>query len=123
MAETREERRVVTALFADVVESSTLADRLGPEDARLIVGEAIARAVRIVQAYGGTVKDLAGDGMLALFGAPIAHEDDPERAIRAGLEIAATVAAYAEEGRRGWGLEGFGIRIGPDTGEVVAGQT
>ena len=122
MPELREERRVVTVLFADVVGSTTLAERLGAEDARLIVGEAIARAVRIVEAYGGTVKDLAGDGMLALFGAPIAHEDDPERALRAGLEIAATVTAYAEEVRRGWGFEDFGVRIGADTGEVVVGQ-
>ena len=122
MSELREERRLVTVLFADVVGSSTLAERLGAEDARLIVGEAIARAVRIVEAYGGTVKDLAGDGMLALFGAPIAHEDDPERAVRAGLEIAATVTAYAEEVQRGWGFEGFGVRIGADTGEVVVGQ-
>ncbi|HEV2218613.1 MAG TPA: ABC transporter substrate-binding protein [Candidatus Dormibacteraeota bacterium] len=122
MPELREERRLVTVLYADVVGSTTLAERLGAEDARLIIGEAIARAVRIVQAYGGTVKDLAGDGVLALFGAPIAHEDDPERAIRAGLEIAATVTAYAEEVRRGWGFEGFGVRVGADTGEVVVGQ-
>ena len=118
----REERRVVTALFADVVGSTALAERHDPEEARLIVGEAIARAVRIVEAYGGTVKDLAGDGMLALFGAPIAHEDDPERALRAGLEIAAAITDYADEVRRGWGVEGFGIRLGVETGEVVVGE-
>ena len=122
MPEMREERRVVTVLFADVVQSTTLAERLGPEDARLIIGEAIARAVRIVEAYGGTVKDLAGDGMLALFGAPVAHEDDPERALRAGLEIAATASAYADEVRKGWGYQDFGVRVGADTGEVVVGQ-
>src|SRR5579859_5460321 len=122
MPEVREERRVVTVLFADVVGSTALVERNGPEEARLIVGEAIARAVRIVETYGGTVKDLAGDGMLALFGAPLAHEDDPERALRAGLEIAATVASYAEEVRRGWGFDGFGVRLGADTGEVVVGQ-
>jgi ABC-type transport system substrate-binding protein/class 3 adenylate cyclase len=118
----REERRVLTALSADVVGSTALVERHGAEEARLIVGEAIARAIRIVETYGGTVKDLAGDGMLALFGAPLAHEDDPERALRAGLEIAATVASYADEVRRGWGFEGFGVRLGADTGEVVVGQ-
>jgi class 3 adenylate cyclase len=101
MPDLPEERRVVTALFADVVGSTALAERHDPEEARLIVGEAIARAARIVEAYGGSVKDLAGDGMLALFGAPVAHEDDPERALPAALEIAATVAEYAEEVRRG----------------------
>src|SRR5712692_10907215 len=101
MPELREERRVVTVLFADVVGSTTLAQRLGPEDARLIIGEAIARAVRIVEAYGGTVKDLAGDGVLALFGAPIAHEDDPERALRAGLRIAREIEGYGAEVERG----------------------
>lgn len=118
----RDERRVVTAVFADVVGSTALAERHDPEEARLIVGEAIARAVRIVESYGGTVKDLAGDGMLALFGAPVAHEDDPERALRAALDIAAAVTDYSDEVRRGWGVEGFGIRLGVETGEVVVGE-
>src|SRR2546421_7729286 len=85
----REERKVVTALFADLTGSTALAERLDPEDVKLIVGEAVARIVHTVEGFGGTVKDLAGDGVLALFGAPVAHEDDPERALRAGLEIAA----------------------------------
>ena len=76
----REERRVVTALSADLVGSTALAERLDPEEARLIVGEAVARIVHAVEEFGGTVKDLAGDGILALFGAPTAHEDDAERA-------------------------------------------
>jgi class 3 adenylate cyclase len=79
----REERRVVTALFADIVGSTPLGERLDPEDLKLIVADAIARMIGAVEAFGGTVKDLAGDGMLALFGAPVAHEDDAERAIRA----------------------------------------
>lgn len=122
MPEMREERRVVTALFADVVGSTALAERLDPEEAKLIVGEAIARTARIVEAYGGTVKDLAGDGLLALFGAPIAHDDDPERALRAGLEIAAAVIDYGIEVERGWGVEGFAVRLGVETGEVVVGE-
>ena len=69
--------------FADVAGSTRITEQHGAEEARLIIGEAISRAVRVVEAYGGTVKDLAGDGMLAIFGAPVAHEDDPERAVLA----------------------------------------
>src|SRR5690348_7080092 len=121
MPAVREERRIVTALFADVVGSTALAERLGPEEVRLVIGEAIARAITIVESYGGSIKDLAGDGVLALFGAPLAHEDDPERAVRAALEIMASIRQYAEEVRRGFGVE-FSMRAGIDTGEVVVGQ-
>src|SRR5437762_14303336 len=85
--ELREERRVVTALFADLAGSTALGDRLDPEEVRLIVGEAVARIIGAVESFGGTVKDLAGDGVLALFGAPVAHEDDTEQAFRAGLRV------------------------------------
>src|SRR6266568_2389226 len=78
----REERKVVTALFADLAGSTALGERLDPEEVKLVVGEAVARIVRTVEAFGGTVKDLAGDGVLALFGAPVTHEDDAERAVR-----------------------------------------
>jgi class 3 adenylate cyclase/ABC-type transport system substrate-binding protein len=121
MPAVREERRIVTALFADVVGSTALAERLGPEEVRLVIGEAIARAITIVESYGGSIKDLAGDGVLALFGAPVAHEDDPERAVRAALEIMASIREYADEVRRGFGVE-FSMRAGIDTGEVVVGQ-
>ncbi len=117
----REERKAVTAVFADIVGSTALDERLDPEEVRLIVGEAIARAVAAVESFGGTVKDLAGDGVLALFGAPVAHEDDAERAVRAGLRIVEEIAGYADEVERGWGVEGFGIRVGIDSGTVVLG--
>ena len=90
MAELREERRIVTAMFADVVGSTALSERLDPEEAKLVIGEAVGRAVTAVETYGGTIGALAGDGLLALFGAPIAHEDDPERAVRAALDIIAS---------------------------------
>src|SRR5687767_14747233 len=93
----REERKVVTALFADLVGSTALVERLDPEEARLLIGDAVGRMVRAVEAYGGSVKDLAGDGVLALFGAPVAYEDDAERAVRAGLRIVEDVASYGEE--------------------------
>src|ERR1700737_4114801 len=112
MAEVGDERRIVTALFADVAGSTALAERLDPEEAKLVIGGAISRAIRAVEAYGGTVTSLMGDGLLGLFGAPVAHEDDPERAVRAGLDIMASAREYAEEARRGWGGEGFATGVG-----------
>ncbi|HEY3050134.1 MAG TPA: ABC transporter substrate-binding protein [Gaiellaceae bacterium] len=117
----REERKAVTALDADVVGSTALAERLDAEEVKLVVGEAIARMVAAVEALGGTVKDLAGDGILALFGAPVAHEDDAERAVRAGLRIADDMAGYGSEVAAGWGVDGFAVRIGVNTGSVVLG--
>ena len=122
MAEADDERRIVTALFADVAGSTALSERLDPEEAKLVIGGAISRAIRAIEGYGGTVGTLMGDGLLGLFGAPVAHEDDPERAVRAGLDIMAAAREYAEEVRRGWGVEGFAMRVGIHTGEVVAGQ-
>jgi ABC-type oligopeptide transport system substrate-binding subunit/class 3 adenylate cyclase len=118
----REERKVVTALFADLLGSTALAERLDPEEAKLILGEAVSRIVAAVEAFGGTIKDLAGDGVLALFGAPVAHEDDAERAVLAGLRIAQDIGEYAGEVARGWGVEGFGVRLGITTGPAVLGM-
>ena len=117
----REERKAVTALDADVAGSTALGERLDAEEVRLVVGEAIARMVAAVEALGGTVKDLAGDGILALFGAPVAHEDDAERAVRAGLRIAEEMAGYGSEVAKGWGIDGFAVRVGVNTGSVVLG--
>jgi ABC-type oligopeptide transport system substrate-binding subunit/class 3 adenylate cyclase len=117
----REERKVVTAVFADLVGSTALGEALDPEEVKLIVGEAVARIVHAVEAFGGTVKDLAGDGVLALFGAPVSHEDDAERGVRAAVRIVQDVAAYSGEVAAGWGVEGFGVRVGVNTGSVVLG--
>ena len=100
MPAVRDERRVITALFADVVGSTALAERLGPEEVKLVIGEAISRAIGIVESYGGAINNLGGDSLLAVFGAPIAHEDDPERAVRAALEIITAASDYAEDVRR-----------------------
>ncbi len=117
----REERRVVTALAADLVGSTAIAERLDPEETRLIVGEAVARAVHAVEEFGGTVKDLAGDGILALFGAPTAHEDDAERALRAALRIVDEVRDFSHEVERSFGVDSLAVRVGVDTGMVVLG--
>ena len=119
--EMREERRVVTALFADIVGSTALGERLEPEEFKLVIGEAVARMVAAVESFEGTVKDLAGDGVLALFGAPQAHEDDQERAIRAGLRIVDDIETFAAEVDRAWGIGGVDVRVGVNTGPVVTG--
>src|SRR5947208_1505144 len=121
--ELREERKVVTALFADLAGSTALGELLDPEEVKLVVGEAVARIVQVVESLGGTVKDLAGDGVLALFGAPVTHEDDAHRAVLTGLRIVREMRDYARDVERSWGLEGFGVRVGVATGPVVLGQT
>jgi predicted ATPase/class 3 adenylate cyclase len=117
----REERKIVTALFADVVGSTALGERLDPEEASLVIGEAVARIVAEVERFGGTISDVAGDGVLALFGAPSAHEDDPERAVRAGLKVVAETVRYAQDVAAAWSIEGFAVRVGINTGTVAVG--
>jgi ABC-type oligopeptide transport system substrate-binding subunit/class 3 adenylate cyclase len=117
-----DERRVVTAVFADLVGSTELGERLDPEELKLIVGDAIAQVIGAIESFGGTIKDLAGDGVLALFGAPSTHEDDPERAVRAALRICDEIREYAHQVEQAWGIEGFGVRVGAATGPVVVGE-
>jgi ABC-type oligopeptide transport system substrate-binding subunit/class 3 adenylate cyclase len=117
----REERRVVTALFADLVGSTPLGERLDTEEYKLVIAEAVSRMVAAVEGFDGTVKDLAGDGVLALFGAPIAHEDDPERAILAGFKILEDISTFAREVAEAWQVDGLAVRVGIETGPVVTG--
>src|SRR3989475_7990824 len=81
------ERRPITVLFADIAGSTSIAERLDPEDWTTLVGEAFQRMNRTSERYGGNIARLMGDGVLAFFGAPTAHEDDPERAVRCGLDL------------------------------------
>ena len=120
-AEMREERKVVTALFVDIVGSTAIGERMDPEDVKLVIGDAVARVIGGIESFGGTIKDLAGDGVLALFGAPRSHEDDPERAVRAGLQAVADIAEYGREVERAFGIEGFAVRAAANTGTVVVG--
>src|SRR4051812_45058039 len=85
------ERRVVTVLFADVVNSTGLAEKLDPEDWTEIMNEGFGYLTAPIERYGGTVARLMGDGLLAFFGAPVAHEDDPQRAVLAGLAMVEAV--------------------------------
>ncbi|MEA2315366.1 MAG: hypothetical protein QOI03_2058 [Solirubrobacteraceae bacterium] len=114
-----ETRRVVTALFFDTVGSTALGERLDPEDLQLVVGAGVDRMVATAKAFGGTARTPEGDGAMVLFGAPVAHEDDPERAVRAGLRIIEEMGAYSTEVRSRWGIPGFGVRVGLETGLVA----
>ncbi len=115
------ERRIVTILFCDVAGSTQAASHLDPEEWAEIINGGFARMIEPVYRYEGTVARLMGDGLLAFFGAPIAHEDDPQRAILAGLEITRATLEYAIEVRQRWGIE-FNIRVGINTGLVVVGD-
>src|SRR5436309_7527466 len=83
----REERKVVTVLFADLVGFTARAERLDPEDVRALLAPYWQHLRDELERYGGTVEKFIGDAVMALFGAPVAHEDDPERAVRAALAI------------------------------------
>ena len=85
--EGREERKVVTILFADLVGFTSRAEQLDPEDVRATLSPYYARLREELERHGGTVEKFIGDAVMAVFGAPVAHEDDPERAVRAGLAI------------------------------------
>ena len=77
-------------MSVDVVGSVALGEQMDPEDARDVIGGAIELVIVAVESFGGMVSDIAGDGAMGIFGAPVAHEDDAERAILAGLRIAVT---------------------------------
>lgn len=114
------ERRVVTILFCDVKGSTALAEKLDPEEWADIMNGAFEYLIAPVYRYEGLVARLMGDAILAFFGAPIAHEDDPQRAVLAGLGILEGIRAYREKIRRERGLE-FDVRVGINTGLVVVG--
>src|SRR5262245_15216267 len=113
------ERKLVTVLFADVAGSTALAERLDPEEMHDIMDRCFRLLVEPVHYYEGTVNQFTGDGIMALFGAPIAHEDAPERAVRAALEMQAAVRQFAATLEQR-GID-FQVRIGIKTGPVVVG--
>ena len=113
---------MVSAFFSDVVGSTALGERLDPEDFTTVVGDAVRRMATVVEELGGTVVELSGDGLLALFGAPTAHEDDAERAVHAGLRVVEDMSVYADEVAREHGVEDFSVRVGIETGLAVLGR-
>jgi class 3 adenylate cyclase/ribosomal protein L40E len=112
------ERKTITALFADIKGSTELMEELDPEDARAIVDPALTLMMDAVHRYDGYVVQSTGDGVFALFGAPLAHEDHPQRALYAALRMHDEVHRYADH-LRAEGRAPLQIRVGVNTGEVV----
>jgi class 3 adenylate cyclase len=110
-----EERKVVTVLFADVVDSTARAEGLDPEDVRARLSAYFSRMRSEIEAFGGTVEKFIGDAVMAVFGAPVSHGDDPERAVRAAIAMRDKVAEMNEADPE---LE-LQIRIAVNTGEVL----
>jgi class 3 adenylate cyclase/tetratricopeptide (TPR) repeat protein len=111
------EYRLVTILFADVVGSTELTAQVEAEMARLIFDRCLRTMSQVIDEYGGTVARLMGDGLLAFFGAPTAHEDDPERAALAALQIHRSIQRYGAELNMP-----LAVRVGLNTGRVVMGE-
>ena len=113
-----EERRQVTVLFADLSGYTAVSERMDPESVKALVDRALGRLVQEVKRFGGTVDKFIGDNVMALWGAPVAHEDDAERAVRAALGMQAAM------GEVNAGLPDgvtFALRVGVNSGEVLAG--
>jgi class 3 adenylate cyclase len=117
----RKERKYATALFADLVGSTTLAEREDPEVVQAVVGRTFDRLSEEIQRHEGLLEKFMGDAVLAVFGVPRAHEDDAERAVRAAIEMQAILS----ELNRGFASEGkpqLAMRIGVEAGEVLVDQ-
>ncbi len=117
----REVRKTVTVLFADLAESTALGESLDPEPLRRILGRYFAAVSRVLERHGGTVEKFIGDAVVAVFGVPVASEDDALRAVRAAAELRGALAQLNEGLAAEWGVH-LAVRIGVNTGEVVAGD-
>lgn len=116
------ERKLITVLFTDVVGSTAMAEKLDPEEWGRIISGAHRRVSEVIYRYEGTIAQLLGDGVLAFFGAPITHEDDPRRAINAALDIQASIAEYRRSLSAEKSVENFEMRVGLNTGLVIVGN-
>jgi class 3 adenylate cyclase/tetratricopeptide (TPR) repeat protein len=112
-----DERRLVTVLFADLVGYTALAETRDPEQVKNLVDACFERLIADIVTHGGRVDKIVGDAIMALFGAPLAHEDDAERAVRAGLAMQESLAAWSTE----LGGESIQMRVGINSGEVLVG--
>ena len=109
------ERRLVSVLFADLVGFTTLSESRDPEEVRELLSQYFEIAQRLIARYGGTVEKFIGDAVMAVWGAPVAQEDDAERAVRAGLDLVAAVESLGEEVR----ADDLALRAGVATGEAA----
>jgi class 3 adenylate cyclase len=112
------ERKTVTALFADIKGSMELMEDLDPEEARAVIDPALKLMIDAAHRYDGYVVQSTGDGIFALFGAPVAHEDHPQRALYAALRMQEEIKRFAERLRAEKGLN-LQVRVGANAGEVV----
>ncbi|MEM7114944.1 MAG: tetratricopeptide repeat protein [Chloroflexota bacterium] len=115
-------RKQVTILFADIVGSTAISERLDPEDVLEVMDGGLKVFGEAIRAQGGFIGRFMGDGMLAFFGVPLAREDDPQRAVQAGLAILAASAAYSEQLAERWEIDDYAVRVGINTGLVVMGE-
>jgi class 3 adenylate cyclase len=120
-AASQEERKLVTVLFADLTGSTTLGEQLDPERLRVLLAEYFGAMASVIESWGGTVEKFVGDAVMAVFGIPALHEDDPERALRAALDMQARLREMNPELAERHGVE-LAMRIGVNTGEVLAGS-
>lgn len=116
------ERKLVTVLFTDIVGSTALAEKLDPEEWGEIVSDTHQLVSQAVYRYEGTIAQLLGDGVLAFFGAPITHEDDPVRAVNAALDLLGMIDESGRELKAKYRLEHLDMRVGLNTGLVVVGN-
>jgi class 3 adenylate cyclase len=115
------ERKLVTVLFADVANYTSIAEKLDPEDIHQIMDECFKILMEKIHRYEGTINQFTGDGVMALFGAPVAHEDHAQRACYAALSIQKDLANYESKFRGQYGVE-FKMRIGLNSGPVIVGS-
>jgi class 3 adenylate cyclase/tetratricopeptide (TPR) repeat protein len=120
-APSREVRKTVTVVFADVAGSTPLGERLDPEALRRVMGRYFDRMKAVIERHGGTVEKFIGDAVMAVFGLPTLHEDDALRAVRAAVDMRTALAELNRELERERGVA-IAVRTGVNTGEVVAGD-
>ena len=116
-----QQRKLVTLLFMDIVGSTSIIQHMDPEDVSELFDRNLKRLAQPIGEYNGRVTCFMGDGFLAVFGAPTAREDDPERAVRAGLAIIERAGEIGVELEKEWGIQHFKVRVGINTGLVILG--
>jgi class 3 adenylate cyclase len=119
--EAEDELRPVSVLFADVVGSTPLAERLDAEDYAALIGGCVDRMCRAVEQFGGVIDAYMGDGIAVFFGFPVATEDDAQRAAGAALSVVKAIQSYAETVRETWKLSDLNVRVGVNSGQVAIG--
>ena len=119
-ARKEEERKLVTVLFADLAGSTALGEQLDPERLRALLSEYFGAMASVIESWGGKVEKFIGDAVMSVFGIPSMHEDDPERALHAALDMRARLLEMNPDLRERHGVE-LAMRIGVTTGEVIAG--